>query len=73
MSDTEFSDGDVETVSKRGQWVNRVIGESELSESFSSREEAVTAGEALARELGTRHVLRDSEPTGVITDGDDTA
>ncbi len=63
-----MADGDVETVSKRGQWVNRVAGERELSESYSSREEAVAAGQALADELGTQHTVIDSEPTGVITD-----
>jgi hypothetical protein len=67
------ADGDVETLSKRGQWVNRVIGDPELSESYSSREEAIEAGEALAAERGTTHSVVDSEPTGVITDeGDDS-
>lgn len=61
-------DGDVITVSKRGQWVNRVIGGEELSESFASREEAVDAGRSLATQLGSRHVVVESEPTGVITD-----
>lgn len=63
-----MKDGDVETIDKNGQWVNRVIGETELSESFSSKEEAVDAGAALARVLGTKHVVRESTPTGVITD-----
>jgi hypothetical protein len=61
-------DGDVETIDKGGQWVNRVVGETELSESFSSKEEAIDAGQALARVLGTRHIVCESEPTGVITD-----
>jgi hypothetical protein len=61
-------DGDVITVSKRGQWVNRVIGGEELSESFASRDEAVDAGRSLAAQLGSRHVVVESEPTGVITD-----
>jgi len=69
----QLNDGDVETLSKRGQWVNRVIGGEELSESFSTREEAVQAGQALANELGSRHVVRDSEPTGAITDEDPQA
>jgi hypothetical protein len=69
----QLNDGDVETLSKRGQWVNRVIGGEELSESFSTREEAVDAGKALATELGSQHVVRDSEPTGVITDEDPEA
>lgn len=63
-----MTDGDVETIDKNGQWVNRVIGETELSESFSSRAEAIAAGEELSRVLGTRHVVCESEPTGVITD-----
>lgn len=61
-------DGDVITVSKRGQWVNRVIGGEELSESFASREEAEDAGRSLAQQLGSRHVVIESEPTGAITD-----
>jgi hypothetical protein len=63
-----MADGDVETLDKGGQWVNRVVGEPELSESFSSRDEAVDAGRALANELGTKHTVKESEPTGVITD-----
>jgi len=66
----QLNDGDVETLSKRGQWVNRVIGGEELSESFTTRDEAVHAGRTLATELGSRHVVRESEPTGVITDED---
>lgn len=61
-------DGDVETIDKGGQWVNRVIGEPELSESFSGMDEAIGAGRSLARQLGTAHILVPSEPTGVITD-----
>ena len=34
-----MDDGDVITMSKRGQWVNRVVGGEELSQSFRSREE----------------------------------
>ena len=61
-------DGDVETMDKGGQWVNRVIGGPELSESFSSRDEAIAAGRTLAEELGTVHTVRESVPTGDITD-----
>ncbi|HET8926499.1 MAG TPA: DUF2188 domain-containing protein, partial [Microbacterium sp.] len=70
MSDREeqVSTGDVETMSKNGQWVNRVIGDREDSRSFSSREEAEDAGRRWAEELGTTHIIRGSEPTGVITD-----
>jgi len=63
-----MADGDVETFDKRGQWVNRVIGEPERSSSFSSRDEAIEAGAALAAELGTAHVVRDADATGAITD-----
>ncbi|MBF0671813.1 MAG: DUF2188 domain-containing protein [Salinibacterium sp.] len=69
----QLRDGDIETVDNRGQWVNRVIGKPELSESFSSREEAVEAGRALAEQLGTKHVVSDAEPTGAITDEDPAA
>lgn len=61
-------DGDVETIDKGGQWVNRVIGEPELSESFSSMEEAIESGRSLARQLGTAHIVVPSERTGAITD-----
>lgn len=66
-----MAEGDVETIGKRGQWVNRVVGDPDLSASYSSKTEAVEAGEALARRLGTRHTVVDSEPTGVITDEDE--
>ena len=66
-----MNEGDVITMSKRGQWVNRVIGGEELSESFRSREEAVDAGRSLAQQLGTTHVVVESEETGVITDEGD--
>ena len=63
-----MSDGDVETVSKRGQWVNRVVGEPERSQSFRSKQEAVDAGRELATTRGTRHRVIDSDETGAITD-----
>ena len=63
-----MANGDVTTVNKRGQWVNEVEGDRSRSWSFSSKEEAVEAGEALASELGSQHVVRDDESTGVITD-----
>ena len=63
-----MADGDVETIDKRGQWVNRVVGDAELSASYSSKTEAVEAGQALADQLGTRHIVVEAEPTGVITD-----
>lgn len=66
-----MTDGDVETRSKRGQWVNRVVGEEDLSQSYSSREEAIEAGRVLAEELGTTHSVIEAERTGVITDGGD--
>ena len=66
-----MNDGDVITMSKRGQWVNRVVGGEELSESFRSREEAVDAGRSLAVQLGSTHVVVESEETGVITDEGD--
>jgi hypothetical protein len=63
-----MAEGDVETVDKRGQWVNRVVGDPDLSASYSSKTEAVEAGQALADQLGTRHTVVESEPTGVVTD-----
>jgi hypothetical protein len=63
-----MDDGDVITMSKRGQWVNRVVGGEELSQSFRSRDEAIDAGRSLAAQLGSRHVVVEGEETGVITD-----
>ncbi|WP_262000755.1 DUF2188 domain-containing protein [Microbacterium sp. Mcb102] len=57
------------TRSKNGQWVNEVESAPELSRSYSSRDEAIEEGEALAAERGAKHVVEDSEPTGTITDG----
>ena len=65
-----MADNDVETRSNRGQLENRVEGSPELSQSYASREEAIDAGRELAASLGSRHVVRDSPPTGVITDED---
>ena len=65
-----MADGDVETISKRGQWVNRVLGEPERSQSYRTKEEAIDAGRALAAELGTAHRVVEAEETGVITDED---
>jgi len=63
--------GDVVTMSKRGQWVNRVEGEEELSQGYATKEEAVDAGRRMAEEAGTRHHVIDAEPTGVVTDEQD--
>ena len=63
-----MTNGDVETIDKGGQWVNRVIGEPERSESYSSKEEAIEEGQGLADQLGTTHTVRSSVPTGDITD-----
>jgi hypothetical protein len=63
-----MDDGDVITISKRGQWVNRVVGGAELSQSFRSREEAEEAGRSLAAQFGSSHIVVESEETGVITD-----
>ncbi|HTN54684.1 MAG TPA: DUF2188 domain-containing protein [Microbacterium sp.] len=65
--------GDVETVSKNGQWVNRVEGEAELSQGYASKEEAIEEGARLAAETGARHTVRDAPPTGVVTDEQDSA
>ncbi len=73
MDQAEFTTGDVVTLSKRGQWVNRVEGEEELSQSYASKEEAVEAGRSMAEAAGARHVVLDSEPTGVVTDEQDEA
>ena len=66
----ESETGVVETLDKRGQWVNRVADREDLSASFASRDEAIEEGLKLADELGYRHVVIEGEPTGVITDED---
>ncbi len=63
-----MADGDVQTINKRGQWVNSVEGDNARSWSFSSKDEAIEAGRALAEELGSTHTVQDEESTGVITD-----
>ena len=63
-----MADGDVTTTNKRGQWVNSVEGDNARSWSFSSKDEAIEAGRALAEELGSQHTLQDEESTGAITD-----
>lgn len=60
--------GDVETISKNGQWVNRVEGEAELSQGYASKEEAIEEGARLAAETGARHTVHDAPATGVVTD-----
>lgn len=58
----------VVTRSNRGQWENHVPGHPELSESFTSKEEAVDAGRDVADRLGLHHVVEDAAATGAITD-----
>jgi hypothetical protein len=54
-----------------GQWVNRVAGDPARSRSFSSKQEAIDAGRALAEQLGSTHTVIDAESTGTITDPGD--
>ncbi|MFB8386445.1 DUF2188 domain-containing protein [Microbacterium sp. NPDC055910] len=56
------------TRSNRGQWENIVEGHPDLSRSYTSREEAVDEGRAVADRLGWSHDVEDAEPTGAITD-----
>lgn len=65
MSDTTNS---VVTRSNRGQWEVAVEGRPELSQSYSSREEAIDAGRTVADQLGWQHVVEEADPTGAITD-----
>jgi len=71
MADQPSPTREVQTYSNRGQWVTRVVDEPEMSRSFSSREEAVEAGDRLAERLGTAHRVIQSEPEGTITDQDE--
>ncbi|MDH2443873.1 DUF2188 domain-containing protein [Amnibacterium sp. CER49] len=63
-----MSAGDVRTIDKQGQWVNEVEGDPARSAGFTSRDEAIEAGRAIARETGGRHLVEETEPTGDITD-----
>ena len=56
------------THSNRGQWENVVEGHPDLSHSYTSRDEAVEEGRAVAHRLGWAHRVEDAEPTGAITD-----
>ena len=60
--------GDVVTRSNRGQWENSVQGRPELSQSFGSRDEAIEAGNRLAKELGVEHIVRSGSDEGVSAD-----
>jgi hypothetical protein len=62
----------VTTRSNRGQWEVVVPDRPELSQSFTSRDEAVDAGRTRADELGLDHVVEEAEATGVITDEADS-
>lgn len=64
--------GDVETISKNGQWVNRVEGEEEFSQGYASKEEAIEEGARLAAETGAQHMVRDAPATGAVTDEQET-
>lgn len=66
-----MSTHEVMTRSNRGQWETVVEGRPELSQSFSSKEEAIDLGRAIADEHGLHHIVLDSEPTGTITDPDE--
>ena len=63
-----MSDVPVVTRSNRGQWEVVVDGRPELSQSCTSREEAIDRGRTLADELGLEHRVDDAEATGAITD-----
>ncbi|KHK96517.1 hypothetical protein LK09_14215 [Microbacterium mangrovi] len=52
-----LQDGDVETLSERGYWVTRVVGDPSHELSFSDYDEAVTMGRALAEAAGSRHIV----------------
>lgn len=58
----------VVTRPNRGQWEVAVDGRPELSQSYTSREEAIDGGRTVADELGFTHVVEEAEPTGTITD-----
>lgn len=60
--------GEVVTRSNRGQWETVVAGRPELSQSFSSWEEAIDLGRAVADQYGLTHRVIDSDPTGAIID-----
>lgn len=59
---------DVITKNKQGQWVNEVEGATDLSRSFSSRAEAISAARDFVQQHGSLHSVEEATPSGVITD-----
>lgn len=49
--------------------MNEVEGAKDLSRSFSSRAEAISAARDFAQQHGSVHSIEEATPSGVITDG----
>ena len=58
-----MANGFVHTVYKNDQWVNEIEGGSVLDGSHSTKEDAVAAGRARAKEDGTEHVIHNQDGT----------
>jgi Uncharacterized protein conserved in bacteria (DUF2188) len=55
--------GDVVTFHEQGSWKNRVEGEGGSEQSYSSRDEAIVAGRALAMQREVEHIIRREDGT----------
>lgn len=55
--------GDIGTVHNDGRWHNVVEGTDQVSEAFETKEEAVSEGREMARDLGVEHVVKDVDGT----------
>jgi hypothetical protein len=51
-------EGDVETYHSKGTWRNRIEGHEDLPGGHTSRESAIEAGRAEARERNVEHIVR---------------
>jgi hypothetical protein len=59
-----MADGDVHTVHKDGTWINTIEGVDGPSESFNTREQAVSAGREIAAASRVEHLIHRED--GVI-------
>ena len=55
--------GDVETVYVDGQWTNQIEGEGPTEHLYQTKDRAVEAGRALARERKVEHIIKNQDGT----------
>ena len=61
-----MADGFVHTVYKGGEWVNEIEGDAVFGGTYATKEDAVAAGRARAKEDKTEHVIHTQD--GVIAE-----